>query len=130
MTAWAAVAAILVGGLAAVVRHAVTLAFAGRFLPWAVLIVNVVGCAIGGVVVALSGMGGVDAGLRLLVLGGLAGGLTTFSTWSVETMQLARSGRYWIAVGNVTVNLAAGLAAAWLAWHATMLLPFAYAMPV
>ncbi|PJJ73464.1 CrcB protein [Diaminobutyricimonas aerilata] len=119
MTAWAAVAAVLAGGVAAVIRYGVTLAFAGRFLPWAVLVVNVVGSALGGAVVALSSMGGMDAGLRLVVLGGVAGGLTTFSTWSVETVQLARSGRYWIAVGNVAVNLAAGLTAASVAWNVT-----------
>ena len=46
------------------------------------------GSAIGGVAVGLATTGVISPDLRLILVGGFAGGLTTFSTWSVETIQL------------------------------------------
>jgi len=72
----------------------------------------VVGSAIGGVVLGLATIGGVDAGIRLIVLAGLCGGLTTFSTWSLETVQLAQEGKWrWVAL-SVAGNLVFGIGAA------------------
>ncbi len=113
MTA-ALVAAVLGAGVVgALARYGVSLAFAGRtrFL-WAVLLVNAVGAGVGGVVLGLAERGAVSSDLRLVLLTGFTGGLTTFSTWSVETMQLALGGRWGRAVVNVAVNLALGLAIA------------------
>ncbi|MCU1406787.1 MAG: CrcB family protein [Glaciihabitans sp.] len=109
----AAIAAIIAGGLAAVVRYLISQAFGGRgFLPWAVLTVNLVGSLIGGTAVGLATAGVISTELRLVLLGGVAGGLTTFSTWSVETLQLATRQQWQRAVLNVLVNLVAGLALA------------------
>jgi CrcB protein len=107
-------AAALAGGLASVVRYLVSLAYAKRSgrLPWAVFTVNVVGAAIGGVAVGLSTTGAISPDLRLILVGGVAGGLTTFSTWSVETIQLVMQGRLRTALGSVILNLAIGLATA------------------
>lgn len=106
-------AAAVVGGAATVVRYLVSMAYARRSgLPWAVFTVNVVGSAIGGVAVGLSTTGAISPDLRLLLLGGLAGGLTTFSTWSVETIQLLIERKLRTALGSVTLNIAIGLAAA------------------
>ncbi len=109
--------AVLAGGLASVVRYAVSLAFAGRSaLPLAVLLVNVAGSAIGGTVLALAEASAIDSGMRLVLLGGVAGGLTTFSTLSVETMQLVESGRWRGAVASVLANLLLGAGAAAGCW--------------
>jgi len=106
-------AAALVGGVATVVRYLVSLAYAGRGgLPWAVFTVNVVGSTIGGVAVGLSTTGFISTDLRLILVGGLAGGLTTFSTWSVETIQLITERKLRTALVNVILNLAIGLAVA------------------
>jgi fluoride exporter len=106
-------AAAIVGGAATVVRYLVSVAYARRSgLPWAVFTVNVIGSAIGGVAVGLSTTGAISADLRLVLLGGLAGGLTTFSTWSVETIQLVMEHKLRTALGSVVLNLAIGLAAA------------------
>jgi CrcB protein len=106
-------AAALVGGAASVVRYLVSRAYARRSgLPWAVFIVNVVGSGIGGTAVGLATTGVISSDLRLILVGGVAGGLTTFSTWSVETIQLIMERKLRTALANVVLNLAIGLAAA------------------
>jgi fluoride exporter len=106
-------AAAIVGGVATIVRYLISRAYSKRSgLPWAVFTVNVVGSAIAGVAVGLATTGAISSDLRLVLVGGLAGGLTTFSTWSVETIQLLLEGRLRTALVSVTLNLAIGLAAA------------------
>jgi len=113
VTVLAVIATIVAGGLAATARFGISLAFARRReLPWAVLLVNVVGSAIAGAVLGLNSSGAMSGDLRLVLMGGVAGGLTTFSTFSVETMQLLRE-RRWVTAGvNVAANLVLGIAAA------------------
>jgi fluoride exporter len=101
------------GGVASVVRYLVTLAYGGRgVLPWAVFTVNVVGSAIGGVTIGLATTGIVSTSLQLVLIGGVAGGLTTFSTWSTESVQLILAGKWRTAGTNIVLNLIVGLAAA------------------
>jgi CrcB protein len=101
------------GGVASVARYLVTLAFGGRgVLPWAVFTVNVVGSAIGGVTIGLATTGIVSTSLQLVLIGGVAGGLTTFSTWSTESVQLILAGKWRTAGTNIVLNLVVGLAAA------------------
>ena len=103
------------GGVAAVIRYMVSVSLARvsdvENFPWAVLAVNVVGSAIGGVVLGLAQHAGVSAELQLVLLTGVCGGLTTFSTFSVETIQLISSGRWRAASLSVGANLALGLGA-------------------
>ena len=114
----ALIAAVLgAGALGALARYAIALAFirATQF-PRAVLVVNVTGSLLGGAVLALADRGIVDTELRLILLTGIAGGLTTFSTWSVETLQFALAGRWRTAVANLVLNLVLGLGAATAAY--------------
>lgn len=113
----AAAAAVFAGGCATLVRYLVSRAFAGRgTLPWAVLIVNVVGSALGGAVLGASESGLLSDDLRLVLLGGVAGGLTTFSTWSVDTIYLIQRGKWRPAALSVALNLVSGLAVTTAAW--------------
>lgn len=75
--------------------------------PWAVLVVNVAGSFLGGVLV-----GATTGELQLILLTGLCGGLTTFSTLSVETVQLAMERKLRTAVLSIGANLVLGVAAA------------------
>ena len=114
MTALVVIAALLAGAVGAMLRYAASTVI-GRTrsrLPWAVLLVNVVGSLIGGVVLGLAQAGTIGTDARLVVLSGLAGGLTTFSTFSTETVQLALAGRWRTASLSVAANLAFGIAAA------------------
>lgn len=111
MTPALAAAVIVAGGLAAVTRYLVSVWFSGnRRFPWAVLLVNAVGSALGGLVLGLGS--GLGDDIRLVLLTGVAGGLTTFSTFSVETVQLVFEGRWRVALVNVAANLAVGIAVA------------------
>jgi fluoride exporter len=92
------------GAVGAALRY-----IAAHFLKaWAVLIVNVVGSFMAGLVTATA----VDPQLHLIVITGFCGGLTTFSTFSVETVQFATVGRWRRAIVNVVLNLVLGIAAA------------------
>lgn len=118
------IAAVVAGSLGAVIRYGTARAFASHpsRLPWAVLIVNVVGSLIGGVVLGLAQAGVWNADVRLIVLSGFCGGLTTFSTFSVETIQLTLEGRMRAAIASVAANLVLGIGAAALGCWLAMLL--------
>ena len=112
-----ALVTVAAGAVGAMIRYLTSRAVPGRDrFPWAVLVVNVVGSAIGGVVVGLATSGGVSSDIRLILVSGLCGGLTTFSTWSVETIQLVQDGRWRVAAASVTANLVLGSGAAALGY--------------
>jgi CrcB protein len=107
------VTVLVAGVIGALARYGVSLLMAKRpRFPWAVLIVNGAASAIGGVVLGLAYRGQLSPEWRLVLLTGICGGLSTFSTWSVESVQLVQSGRWRTALGSVALNLvvAIGLA--------------------
>lgn len=109
------VAAVLgAGAVGAVLRYLLSRAFPVRpgHLPGGILIVNVVGSGVAGALIGLAERAALDGELRLVLVTGFCGGLTTFSTWSVETIELATGGRWRAAVLNVVVTLVLGIAAA------------------
>ena len=120
MTPLIVVAALVAGAVGALLRYGLTHAFrlVPERLPWAVLLVNILGSLIGGIAVALSWLdqGGV---VRLIALSGFAGGLTTFSTFSVESVQLALAGRWRAVAGSVLGNVLGGIAAFAVGWYAS-----------
>ena len=96
------------GAVGASLRWMVLDATGEATFPWPVLIVNLVGCAALGLLI---GRGVPPAG-RLLLGTGLCGGLTTFSTFSVEAAQLVRADDTVLAVAYVLCSVVGGLAAA------------------
>ena len=103
------------GGVAAVARYLISVATArvskAESFPWAVLIVNVVGSGLGGAILGLAQHAAVSPDIQLIMLTGVCGGLTTFSTFSVETIQLITHGRWRAACLSVGLNLVVGLCA-------------------
>jgi CrcB protein len=109
------VAALLVAGaIGAVIRYALSRAYPVRpgHLPGGILIVNVLGSAVAGALIGLAERAALSDDLRLVLVTGFCGGLTTFSTWCVETIELADGGRWRAAILNVVVTLILGLGAA------------------
>lgn len=108
MTPLLALAVIGAGALGALARYLVGRAGARAAWPWPVLLVNVVGSLVAGVAM--------HTDVAVIVVTGFAGGLTTFSTLSVETVQLVSQGRGRAAAASVVLNVALGLAAASAGW--------------
>lgn len=102
------------GAVAAVLRYLAGLAGAKASWPWPVLLVNTVASFVAGV--------GIHTDARLIVVTGFAGGLSTFSTLSVETIQLWLDGRRRAATASIALNLAAGISAAAAGWAVGLLL--------
>jgi len=83
--------------------------------PIGTLVVNLLGCFAIGVLSELSESRGVlDAEVRGLLIVGLIGGFTTFSTFANETLSAMRDDALLIATGNVLLSVGLGLAAVWL----------------
>lgn len=117
MNSLVVVAVLAAGALGTLARYGASLAFLRLTnFPRAVLVVNVVGSLIGGTVFALAEHAVLSSELKVILLTGIAGGLTTFSTWSVETIQLIESGRVRTAIASVVINLVLGLAAAFTSY--------------
>lgn len=85
-------------------------------LPWGTLTVNVVGSLVLGVLTGATVTDGVPTGLMLALGTGLCGALTTYSTFSYETLRLFEDGARLYATLNVTMSLTLGLGAAALGY--------------
>ncbi len=116
---WVALGSAL-GGVA---RHGCgTLAarWLGIGFPWGTLLVNVSGSLLIGFLAGLAAPDGrmlLQGDVRAFVMIGLLGGFTTFSSFSLETLQLARAGGWALAAANVLGSVVACLAAVY-AGHA------------
>ncbi|MFJ6567870.1 fluoride efflux transporter CrcB [Streptomyces sp. NPDC091292] len=80
--------------------------------PWGTFTVNVVGCLVLGLLTGAVTAGATSAQVQLLVGTGLCGALTTYSTFSYETLRLAEDGAGVFAVANVVGSVLVGLGAA------------------
>ncbi|MGV9265526.1 fluoride efflux transporter CrcB [Kitasatospora sp. NPDC003701] len=79
--------------------------------PWGTFTVNVAGCLVLGLVTGAVAAGAASSHVQLLLGTGLCGALTTYSTFSYETLRLAEGGAGRYALANVAGSVAAGLAA-------------------
>ena len=116
------------GGMGAVARFKLTGAVlvhtVGWRFPLGTFLVNVLGCLIAGILLALVEKSAIfTADLRLLLFTGILGGFTTFSAFGVETVGLARRGELGIAALYVLLSVALGLCALYLAVRITEALP-------
>jgi len=106
------------GGIA---RHATGLLIGQRVaaaFPWGTFAVNVIGSfAIGicGAFLAQSRDPSAQV-VREFVMIGFLGGFTTFSAFSLQTLQLVRDGRASVAIANVSASIVACLLAVWLGY--------------
>ncbi|MFH8291951.1 fluoride efflux transporter CrcB [Streptomyces sp. NPDC018059] len=82
--------------------------------PWGTFTVNVVGCLVLGVLAGAVSAGAASTSAQLLLGTGLCGALTTYSTFSYETLRLAEGGARLYAAANAVGSVVAGLGAAFL----------------
>lgn len=88
----------------------------GRQFPYGTLVVNVSGCFLMGLlfVLILERFDGLGPQLRSLLLIGLLGGYTTFSSFSIETLNLFENGEWLSGSLNIFLSVILCIVAAWL----------------
>jgi CrcB protein len=102
------------GGMA---RYGAGLAAArllGTGFPWGTILINVVGSFIISFFGTLTLPGGplpAGSGLRIFVMVGICGGFTTFSSFSLQTLELARDDAWGAAFANIALSVALCLVA-------------------
>jgi fluoride exporter len=99
------------GGAGSVIRYglgvlAQRMSFA---LPVSTFVANISACAIFAIAVAAANRQAISADMRLLVLAGFCGGLSTFSTFGYETWMLIRQDMLAAAILNITLSTLLGL---------------------
>ena len=100
-------------------REIQQLLIASGGFPYGVLLVNVVGCLVIGVLSGLAaahGIFNVTSGSRAFLFLGLLGGFTTFSAFGYDTVALAREGDITQAIINVGLQISLGLGAVWVGY--------------
>ncbi|MCA1983410.1 MAG: fluoride efflux transporter CrcB [Nocardioides sp.] len=111
---------LLGGAIGAPTRYLVDVVVQSRHdsvLPWGTISVNVAGSLLLGLVAGLTYVSDAPTWALTLVGTGFCGALTTFSTFSYETVRLAEAGRWRAATGNVVISLVLGLVAVAIGWE-------------
>lgn len=96
----------------------------GETFPWGTIAVNVSGCLVIGFFAAWTDPSGrwmVGPTARQFVMIGILGGYTTFSSFSLQTLNLVRDGEWLWAGGNVVLSVVLCLAAVWVGHVAAMM---------
>lgn len=88
----------------------------GRQFPYGTLVVNASGSFLIGLlfVLIMEKFGDIGPQLRSLLLIGFLGGYTTFSSFSMETLNLLESGAWLSAILNILLSVTLCIALAWL----------------
>ena len=106
------------GAVGSCMRYGVSLLSAGRLgtgFPYGTLLANVIGCFIMGAFMAAATERVItNPNLRFLVVVGFCGGLTTFSSFSYETIKLLEEAGLQYALLNILTNMVLGFLATWL----------------
>lgn len=95
------------GGIGALVRYQIGGLIASRQetpMPLATLVVNVAGSLLLGLLVGLVGKGGLSENWLIWGGVGFCGGLTTFSTFTYETLVLAEQGAWRYVWRNIALS--------------------------
>ena len=95
----------------------------GGMFPYGTLVVNVSGAVLIGFLAAMSVPEGrmfLPPSARLFTMTGICGGYTTFSTFSLETLNLLRDGEWQSAPANIVFSVLLSLIAVWIGYAAAL----------
>lgn len=110
MSLYTCLVVIVGGAIGTFLRYAVSVLALpiSRELPWGTIIINVSGSfliGLFGTLTLASGRYPVSENLRLFVMIGLCGGYTTFSSFSLQTLDLLRAGAMTRAALNIALSV-------------------------
>jgi len=112
-----------IGGLLRYIISDFVYKYSSSLFPYGTLTVNIVGSFILGLVIFyLDSLKLVSSEMRLFLTIGLCGGLTTFSTFSYETVKLIQDSQYLLAGTNILLNVFVTILAVLLAAFISKLL--------
>jgi len=86
----------------------------GPGFPWGTILINVLGSLAIGWLAGAATRSGDAASLQAFAMVGVCGGFTTFSAFSLQTLDLLRAGRGWEAAANAGLSVTICVAAAWI----------------
>ncbi len=105
-----------IGSIARYLLSSQTYSILGSYFPYGTLVVNVLGAFLIGIIsmIITERFSGYAMELRGLLLIGFLGGFTTFSSFSLETMNLLENGQLSYALLNIVGSVVLCLIATWL----------------
>ena len=112
---WVAVGSAL-GGVARYWCSGIIANRMGETFPWGTLIINVSGSFLIGFIATVSGTDGrfiISAEARQFLMMGILGGFTTFSSFSLQTLTLARDGQWLLVGANIVGSVVLCLIMVW-----------------
>lgn len=119
---WIAIGSAL-GGSARYWCSGIVARMIGETFPWGTLAVNVIGSFIIGFFATLTGPDGrvfASSATRQFVMFGFCGGFTTFSSFSIQTLNLVQDGEWLRAGGNIVGSVVLCLLAVWAGYAAAV----------
>jgi CrcB protein len=91
----------------------------GETFPWGTVLINITGSFVIGVFAAVTapeGRWAASPAIRQFVMIGICGGYTTFSSFSLQTLNLLRDRQWLYAGGNVVLSVVLCMVAVWLGY--------------
>jgi len=108
LTSWSLLFVFIGGGFGSVIRFLISAIIVRNFspqLPIATLIANITSCLIIATIFRFGNYPTISPSAKAFIIIGFCGGLSTFSTFSLETITLIKNGQVSWAIANIVVTV-------------------------